>query len=122
MIVRAYALAAILIYHEKCRSAIKPRGIIFLADIFSDRYFGFLPPILRFDFSKKISANILIRSLNIINCRRTDYRGQASRKRPFHHCIRACLKNRKRRLFAPKRSSSTSKILDKRQFALRFFP
>ena len=36
--------------------------------------------------------------------------------------IRACLKNRKRRLFAPKRSSSTSKILDKRQFALRFFP
>ena len=35
---------------------------------------------------------------------------------------RACLKNRKHRLFAPKRSSSTSKILDKRQFALRFFP
>ena len=31
------------------------------------------------------------------------------------------MKNRKHRLFAPKRSSSTLKILDKRQFALRFF-
>ena len=60
------------VYHEKCRSTIKPRGINFLSDIFSDRYFGFLPPNLRFDLSKKISTNILIRSLDIINCRRTD--------------------------------------------------
>ncbi len=35
--------------------------------------------------------------------------------------IRACLKNRKRRLFAPKRSSSGSKSLVKRRFDCVFF-
>ncbi len=43
-------------------------------------------------------------------------------RREFEKEIRACLKNRKRRLYAQKRPSSVSKILVNRQVDLRFSP